>query len=143
MQPFDEQTHVATGQRRARIMAIVLGVLALSVGIFGNIYKSQQQAPDLSTHSSRIEYHVTGSSTAVEIQYLNDLAYRDTRSGTPPWRFSFRAVYGRDLYVHVINRGSGTIGCEISTNGQTISKQIESETDSIECMGVVPEPQKD
>ncbi len=143
MQQFDESTHVATGKRRARMMAIVLGVLALSVGIFGNIYKSQQQAPDLSTHSTRIEYQVTGSSPAVEIQYLNDLAYRDTRSGTPPWRFSFRAVYGRDLYLRVVNRGTGTIGCAISTNGQIISQQIESETDAIECMGVVPEPQKD
>ena len=143
MQPFDENTHVATGKRRARNMAIVLGVLALSVGIFGNIYKSQQQAPDLSTHSTRIEYAVTGSATAIEIQYLNDLAYRDTRSGTPPWRFSFRAVYGRELYVHVINRGTGTIGCAISANGQMISQQIERETDSVECMGVVPEVSKD
>ncbi len=143
MQPFDEQTHVATGKRRATIMAVVLVSLALAVGIFGNMYKAQQETIDLTPRSARIEYEVTGDTSEVAIRYLNDLAYNDSRVGAPPWRFSFRAPHGRDLLIQVTNRGTGTIGCRISTAGQVISQQPESITDSIMCMAVVPTAAKD
>jgi hypothetical protein len=74
MNQFNEQHHVTTGKRRALIMAIVLMSLALGVGIFGNRYKAQQEAVDLSPRSARIEYEVTGSTSEVEISYLNDFS---------------------------------------------------------------------
>jgi hypothetical protein len=143
MNQFNEQHHVTTGKRRALIMAIVLMALALGVGIFGNRYKAQQEAVDLSPRSARIEYEVTGSTSEVEISYLNDLAYIDSRVGAPPWRFSFRAPHGRELRIEVTNRGDGTIGCTISTGGRIISSQTESVTERITCMAIVPTAAKD
>ena len=143
MNQFNEQQHITTGKRRALVMAIVLMSLALGVGVFGNRYKSQQEAVDLSPRSARIEYKVTGSTSEVEIRYLNDLAYTDSRVGAPPWSFSFRAPHGRDLRIEVTNHGDGTIGCTISTGGRVISTQPESVTDRITCMAVVPTAAKD
>lgn len=138
MQGFDERTHTARGKRRAWIMAIVFMSIALAIGVFGNRYQAQQSAPDLRSHSMRIEYRVTGTTVNANIEYLNDMAYTEQRSGTPPWRYGFRAATGRNLRIHVINAGDGTIGCAITAGGTIISEQPESVTDSIICMAVEP-----
>lgn len=138
MQDFDERAYTARGRRRAFIMAIVFVGVAFTIGIVGNLYKSQQSTPDLRTRSMRIEYRVTGTTTNAHIDYLNDMAYDDKRSGTPPWQYGFRAAWGRNLRIHVINDGDGTIGCAITAGGKIISEQPESVTDSIVCMAVVP-----
>lgn len=138
MQEFDERAYIARGRRRAVIMAIVFVSIALTIGIVGNIYKSQQSAPDLRTRSMRIEYRVTGTTDTVQIDYLNDMAYEDQRQGTPPWQYGFRAPWGRTLRMKVTNLGTGTIGCAITAGDKTLSEQPESVTTSIDCMAVVP-----
>jgi hypothetical protein len=91
-----------------------------------------------STNSARVEYQVTGTSANVRVSYLNDMAFTAERSGPPPWKFGFRAAEGRNLLVKVDNLGDGTIGCAIVAGGKPISTQIESVTQSITCMAVVP-----
>ena len=140
MQPFDEKTHYETAKRRSWLMAIVFISIALAIGVFGNIYASRQKSNEAtSANSSRIEYQVTGTSTNVNVSYLNDMAFTPTRSGPPPWKFGFRAAEGRNLLIKVDNLGDGTIGCVIVASGRPISTQPESVTSSITCMAVVPQ----
>ncbi|MCX6016505.1 MAG: hypothetical protein NT020_13100 [Chloroflexales bacterium] len=140
MQSFDEKGHYKTGIRRSWIMAIVFISIAIAIGIFGNIYASKLKNPDAVTpNSARIEYQVTGSAPNVTISYLNDLAFTAELNGPPPWKFGFRASAGRNLFIKVDNKGSGTIGCVITSGGKPISTQPESVTPSATCMAVVPQ----
>lgn len=140
MQPLDEKVHYETAKRRSWLMAIAFIGIALAIGVFGNIFASQQKAEQAaSANSARIEYQVTGTTAAVNVSYLNDMAFTAERNGPPPWKFGFRARAGRNLLIKVNNQGDGTIGCVIIASGKPISTQPESVTSSVTCMAVVPE----
>jgi hypothetical protein len=138
MSEVDEKAHYLAGIRRSRIMAIIFVSLALIVGYFGAQNQYRSMTVDKPT-SARIEYLVTGTSSNVRIIYLNDLAYRAEKVGTPPWKFSFRASKDRSLEVQVDNLSNdGTVGCKILVYGEPVYT-IEETTDStITCTAVVP-----
>ena len=138
MSEVDEKAHYLAGIRRSRIMVVILVSIALLLGYFGaqNQYRSMTVDKPV---SARIEYLVTGTSANVRVIYVNDLAYRAEKVGTPPWKFSFRASKGRSLEVQIDNLSAeGTVGCKILVYGEPIYT-IEETTDStITCTAVVP-----
>jgi hypothetical protein len=138
MSEVDEKAHYLAGIRRSRIMAVIFVSLAILVGYVGSQNQYRSMTVDKPA-SARIEYHVTGTSSNIRVIYLNDLAYRAEKVGTPPWKFSFRATKDRILEVQVDNLSAdGTIGCEILVYGEPINT-IEETTDStITCTAVVP-----
>ena len=89
MSEVDEKAHYLAGIRRSRIMAVIFVSLALLVGYVGAQNQYRSMTVDKPA-SARIEYHVTGTSSNIRVIYLNDLAYRAEKVGTPPWKFSFR-----------------------------------------------------
>jgi hypothetical protein len=139
MSEFDEKTHYQTGIARSRRMAIIFVSIALIIGAVGAKFQDRGMEVSKDPPSARIEYAVTGSSSNVRIIYVNDLAYRTEKIGTPPWKFSFRATQGRTLEVQIDNLAqSGTIGCEIRAYGKTIYSVAETNDATITCATVVP-----
>jgi len=138
MSQTDEKQQYTQGIRRARLMLGGFAVVALVIGIVGSYFSNDDPQLPKNPPSHRIEYQVTGTSTNVDVSYLNDMAYTETRSGTPPWRFGFRATQGRNLQVTVTNRGEGTIGCVITASGKPVVTVPEAEVASIECWAQVP-----
>ncbi|MFM2308850.1 MAG: hypothetical protein RLY87_971 [Chloroflexota bacterium] len=139
MSEFDEKTHYLSGIQRSRRMAIIFVVLAVVIGAIGAQFQNRGMPITDKPPTARIEYAVTGTSQNVRIIYLNDLAYRNEKIGTPPWKFGFRANQGRTLEVQVDNlTQSGTIGCEIRAFGKAIYTVAESTDATITCAAVVP-----
>ncbi len=138
MSQTDEKQHYTQGIRKARLMLAAFAVTALVIGIVGSYFSNDDPQLPQNPPSHRIEYQVTGTSSDVEVRYLNDMAYTETRSGTPPWRFGFRATQGRNLEVIVENRGDGTIGCAITASGKDVVRVPEAAVASIQCTAQVP-----
>ena len=139
MSQTDEKQHYTTGITRARWMVIALACASLVAGIVGTRYANNDPSIPQQPPSHRIEYQVTGSSDSVTITYLNDMAYIEERQGTPPWRFGFRAIQGRNLRVEIQNEApSGTIGCAITASGEVIHSVTETNDARIVCQAQVP-----
>ena len=139
MSEFDEKTHYLSGISRSRRMAIIFVAIALLIGVVGAQFQNRGMPVTDKPPSARIEYAVTGTSANVRIIYLNDMAFRDEKVGTPPWKFGFRATQGRTLEIQVDNLAeSGTIGCEIRAYGKAIYSVAESTDATITCVAVVP-----
>jgi hypothetical protein len=138
MSQTNEKQHYTDGIRRARLMLGVFAATALVIGLVGAYFSNDDPQMPQNPPSHRIEYQVSGTSTQVDVRYLNDMAYTETRSGTPPWRFGFRATQGRNLHVVVENRGEGTIGCAITASGKDIVRVPEAAVPSIQCTAQVP-----
>ena len=139
MSNFDEKTHYLTGIARSRRMAIIFVSLALIIGAVGARFQDRGMEVAKDPPSARIDYAATGTATNVRIIYVNDLAYRTEKIGTPPWKFGFRARQGRTLEVQVDNlTQQGTIGCEIRAYGETIYSVAETSDATITCATIVP-----
>lgn len=138
MDPNAEKQHYERGIGRARWMAIILAVAVITVGVIGAQNADKGLKPEAEPISQRVEYQVTGTSKMVRIQYLNDMAFDETREGEPPWRFGFRARQGRQLEVLVENLGDGTIGCGITASGEDLSREPEQAVGILHCVAVVP-----
>ena len=138
MSEVDEKAHYLAGIRRSRIIASVFVSIALLLGYVGSQNQYRSMTVDKPA-SARIEYLVTGTSSNVRIIYLNDLAYRAEKVGTPPGKFSFRASKGRTLEAQIDNLSrDGTIGCQILVYGEPIYTIEETTDAAITCAAVVP-----
>ena len=139
MSQFDEKSHYLNGIRRSRIMTVVFVSIALLIGYIGAKFQNRGMPVTNDPPSARIEYAVTGTSSNVRIIYLNDMAYRTEKVGSPPWKFGFRATTGRALEIQVDNLAKdGTVGCDILSFGESIYSVRESTDASITCAAVVP-----
>ncbi len=120
------------------ITLAVLLVLVTGFTVFGVARMPTARNPDAAPRTARVEYRVTGDTTAVAAKFLNDTGYLEDRDVVPGWSFGFRANAGRELRLTVARRGAaGGVGCQITVAGKIIA-EMPATGDNATCGANVP-----
>lgn len=126
-------------QRNNRLLLILLITIVLA-GIGAIIGFAQSPRRDPEPVAARVEYRLTGDAQQVHITFLGDLGFVQERDMQAPWRYSFRALPGRELTMRVKRTSErGTVGCELLVNGRELLSVPPIETaEEIVCTRNVP-----
>lgn len=130
---------MTVSQRNNRTLLVLLITIVLA-GIGAVIGFAQSPRRDPEPVAARVEYRLTGDAQAVHITFLSDLGFEQQRDMRAPWRYSFRALPGREMTMRVTRTSaSGTVGCLLLVNGQELLSIPPIDTDGeVVCTGNVP-----